>query len=100
MTKYQVKSETAGTAGIGAIQTASEIEIARLQSRLDEVYGSTSWKVAREVARPFERFKRLITREARVLDARLEELQGSSKLAREVLRPLRRVSRPLSGKPR
>ena len=51
-----------------------ESEIARLQRRLDEIYASTSWKVAREVIRPFRRI-------------------GRSKVAREVVRPFRRIGR-------
>ena len=35
-------------------------EIASLRRRLDEIYASTSWKVAREVIRPFRRIGRRI----------------------------------------
>ena len=45
-----------------AYETKYEIEIARLQRRLDEVYASSSWKVAREVIRPFRRMGRTISR--------------------------------------
>jgi glycosyltransferase involved in cell wall biosynthesis len=41
-----------------------ESEIASLQRRLDEVYASTSWKVAREIIRPFGRIRRLFSKRA------------------------------------
>jgi glycosyltransferase involved in cell wall biosynthesis len=93
LARNEIKSETKG-----ATETTSELEIARLRCQLDEVYASTSWKIAREVVRPFRRIHRSISRRAAVLDRRLDVLfaSTSSKAAREVIRPFRRISRSLS----
>ena len=89
--KVEIQGETGSDA-------ASKAEIARLQARLDEIYASSSWKIAREVIRPFRRFRRSISRLAAGLDRRLDVLFASvsSKIAREAIRPLRRISRSLS----
>ena len=81
-----------------AIGPASEVEIARLQRRLDEVYSSSSWKIAREIVRPFQRIHRSISKRAASWDRRLDMLfaSTSSKAAREAIRPFRRISRSLS----
>ena len=81
-----------------AVGPASEVEIARLQRRLDEVYSSSSWKIAREIVRPFQRIHRSISKRAASWDRRLDMLfaSTSSKAAREAIRPFRRISRSLS----
>ena len=77
-------------------------EIARLQAQLDAIHASSSssssWKIAREVARPFRRFHRSISRLAASLDRRLDVLfvSTSSKVVREAVRPFLRISRSLS----
>ena len=48
--KIEIKNETRSG-------TISEVEIARLRAQLDEIYSSTSWRIAREVVRPFRRFR-------------------------------------------
>jgi glycosyltransferase involved in cell wall biosynthesis len=70
-----------------------ELEIARLQRRLDEVYASTSWKVVREVIRPFRRIGRAKSRLATSSERPQDGFFGfaASKLAREVIRPFRRI---------
>jgi glycosyltransferase involved in cell wall biosynthesis len=88
----EIKSETKG-----ATETTSELEIARLQRQLDEVYASTSWRIAREAVRPFRRIHRSISKLMASLDRRLDLLfaSTSSRIAREVVRPFRRISRSL-----
>jgi glycosyltransferase involved in cell wall biosynthesis len=93
MAKSEKESES-----MTAIGPASEVEIARLQRRLDEVYLSSSWKIAREIVRPFQRIHRSISKRAASWDRRLDMLfaSTSSKAAREAIRPFRRISRSLS----
>ncbi len=76
----------------------SEAEIARLKRQLDEIYSSSSWKIAREAVRPFRRVRRSTSRLAASLERRLDEIFGStsSKVTREVIRPLRCITRSLS----
>ncbi len=76
----------------------SRAEIARLKAQLEQVYSSSSWKVAREVVRPFRRLRRSTSRLAASLDRRLEVLfaSTSSKVTREAIRPFRHISRSLS----
>lgn len=83
-----------GTSG----ETKSEIEIAGLRRQLDDVYSSASFKIAREVVRPFQRARRSISRLAARMDRRLESAfeSTSSKFAREMIRPIHRISRSLS----
>ena len=76
----------------------SRAEIARLKAQLEQVYSSSSWKLAREVVRPFRRLRRSTSRLAASLDRRLEVLfaSTSSKVTREAIRPFRHISRSLS----
>jgi glycosyltransferase involved in cell wall biosynthesis len=80
------------------IDTSSESEIASLKRQLDEIRASTSWKVAREVVRPFRRLRLRMARIAASLERRLDVLFGStsSKVAKEIIRPFHRLSRSLS----
>jgi glycosyltransferase involved in cell wall biosynthesis len=73
-------------------------EIDRLKRQLDEIYGSTSWKVVREVVRPFQRMRRSAYRVAASLERGLDDIFGytSSKVIKEVVRPFRRIGQSLS----
>lgn len=89
--KIEIRSEARSEA-------TSRAEIARLQAQLDQVYSSSSWKIVREVVRPFRRIRRSTSRLAASLDRRLEVLfaSTSSKVTREAIRPFRHVCRSLS----
>ena len=59
-------------------ETKSEAEIARLKRQLDDVYSSTSFKIAREAVRPFHRAHRSISKLAANLDRRLDDMFAST----------------------